>query len=326
MNPPSERRIYQGSVQPRNFPPLPKGWVSEWQTFPSSDGALQLYSVTHHPEPKKWKGHRTLVILHGLGEHGGRYLHFPHFIQELNPSSSESLGEALPEPLIDAVYCLDHRGHGRSEGLRGHVESFDRFTDDVALAVSRLHEDLMKRFGHAEIHVLGHSMGGLILLRTLFLHPTLPFRSATVSAPLLKIKAEVPRIKKAAALVLSHIWGSLHMTSDLDPQKLSHDPDVVEAYITDRLVHKKLTPRFFTELLSAMADTVKRDSGIELPLQMMVPLQDVIVDPDTSLQFFRALKHRDKVLKTYPSLFHEPFNEIGKEQVFADLISWITSH
>jgi alpha-beta hydrolase superfamily lysophospholipase len=307
LTPPSDQRVYQGSVQPKNFPDLPADWVSEWETFPSSDGKLQLYSVTHHA--KEWKGHRVLVVLHGLGEHGGRYLHCPHFVKSA----------------VDAVFCLDHRGHGRSEGLRGHVDQFDLYVDDVALAIARLEEQLQKRFGASEIHLLGHSMGGLIALRTLFKHH-LPIASATISAPLLGIKVHTPLVKKCLGIALSRIWGSLHMATELDASTLSHDQDVVKAYLSDRLVHNKVTPRFFTELQQAMADTLKRESGMNYPVQMMIPLQDQIVDPDAGLQFFRALKLRDKLLKTYPDFFHESLNEIGKEQVFEDLVSWIKNH
>jgi alpha-beta hydrolase superfamily lysophospholipase len=227
---------------------------------------------------------------------------------------------------VSGIVCLDHRGHGRSEGLRGHIERFDSFADDVALAVSRLDEMLRKRFGQSEIHVLGHSMGGLILLRTLRLHPHLPFRSASISAPLLKIKVPLPAMKKMGARLLSRVWGSLHMTTELDATHLSHDQEVVEAYTADRLVHSKGTPRFYTELTSAMEDTLSKDSGIQVPLQVMIPMQDQIVDPEAGLQFFRALKLRDKLLKTYAGFYHEPFNEIGKEQVFEDLALWIKSH
>ncbi|MEO5970888.1 MAG: lysophospholipase [Bdellovibrionia bacterium] len=307
LNHPSDQRVYQGSVQPKNFPDLPKDWVSEWETFPSSDGKLQLFSVIHHA--KEWKGHRVLVVLHGLGEHGGRYLHVPHYVKSA----------------VDAVLCLDHRGHGRSEGLRGHVDQFDLYADDVALAISRLDEQVRKRFGNAEIHLLGHSMGGLIALRTLFKHH-LPIASATVSAPLLGIRVHTPLVKKYLGIALSRIWGSLHMATELDASTLSHDQDVVKAYLADRLVHNKITPRFFTELQNAMSDTLRRESGLNYPVQMMTPLQDQIVDSDAALQFFRALKLRDKLLKTYPDFFHEPLNEIGKEQVFEDLVSWIKNH
>lgn len=308
MTSPTDRKIYQGSVQPKSFPSLPSDWTSEWETFPSSEGKLQLFSVIHHP--KSWTSAKTLVVLHGLGEHGGRYLHFPHYLQNE----------------VGAVYSLDHRGHGRSEGLRGHVERFDALADDAALAISRLDESLKKRFGKSEIHILGHSLGGLILLRALFLHPHLPLSSATVSAPLLKVKSPLPAYKKVAAHILSRFWGWLHMTSELDATRLTHDQEVVEAYLSDRLVHQKGTPRFYTEMVSALADTARRDSGIQVPLQMLIPMQDAIVDPEAALQFFKALKLSDKLLKTYSNFYHEPFNEIGKEQVFADLALWIKSH
>ena len=307
-NPFAGKTLYQGVLQPRGFPGLPEGWVSEWETFASADSELQLFLASHHPTT--WTRPKALLVFHGLGEHGGRYLHFPHFLKED----------------VGAIFCMDHRGHGRSEGLRGHVTRFDLLADDAALAVRRVDEILRKRFGRAEIHVLGHSLGGLIALRMLFLHPSLPIRSVTVSAPLLGVKVEVPFAKRAAAQVLSRVWGSLHMNSEIDARAISHDSEVVEAYLSDRLVHKKGTPRFYTELLGAINDTIRRDSGIEVPLQMIVPLQDALVDSEASLGFFRNLKHREKQLRTYPGFFHESFNEVGKEQAFEDLRAWINTH
>lgn len=301
---------YQGILQPKSFPGLPGGWQSEWETMASADGSLQLFLASHHPEPStRWTSPRALLVLHGMGEHGGRYLHFPHYLQNE----------------VGAVFALDHRGHGRSEGLRGHVESFDAFADDAALAVRRVDEQLRKRFGRSEIHLFGHSLGGLIALRALLKHPGLPLESASVSAPLLGVKVELSLAKRAAAHLLSRVWGSLHMASEVDAKALSHDSEVVEAYAADRLVHKKGTPRFYVELQKAIADTLSRDSGIDIPLQFLVPMQDRVVDPEASLRFFRALKLREKQVKTYPGFYHESFNEIGKEQAFEDLRAWIQS-
>jgi acylglycerol lipase len=264
--------------------------------------------VNHHFE--NWKDPRCLVIFHGFGEHGGRYLHFPHYVQSV----------------VSSVYCLDHRGHGRSEGLRGHVDRFDLYAEDAILAIKRVDEQLKKRFGKSEIHLLGHSLGGLVALRAIFLQSDLPLASVSISAPLLGVKVEVPKIKKWGSKILAKVWGSVHFTSEIDPRDLSHDKGVVETYITDRLVHKKVTPLFFEGLQAAIQDTIRRDSGIHSPIQMLIPLQDQVVNAEASLQFFRDLKWRDKLLKTYPNFFHEPFNEIGKEQVFEDLIQWIKSH
>lgn len=299
---------HQGVVQPKGFPPLPKDWVSEWETFSASDGKLQLFSVTHHRET--WREPVALLALHGLGEHGGRYLHLPHYLQSV----------------VSSVTCVDHRGHGRSEGLRGHVARFDLFVEDAVVAIRRLDEQLRRRFGRAEIHLLGHSFGGLVALRTVLSHPSLPLRSVTISAPLLGIRVKVPPVKKAAALALAKVWGSLHMTNEIDANLVSRDPEVVRAYLADRLVHNKITPQFFVELQEAMANTLKRHSGLMVPAQFLVPLEDRIVDPNATIGFFEKLEHREKLLKTYPGFFHEPMNDLGKEQVFEDLKAWISAH
>ncbi len=227
---------------------------------------------------------------------------------------------------VDHVLIVDHRGHGRSEGLRGHLDRFDQLSDDAALAVRRLDEKLRKRFGSAEIHLLGHSLGGHVALRMLLAHPDLPLRSATLSAPFLGIKAKVPIVKKAIAVALARVWGSLQLDTEPDVSALSHDKSVCESYAADRLVHSKMTPRFYMQLRAAMADTLGRQDGILTPLQILVPMQDPIVDPELTLRFFRDLKHREKQLRTYAGFFHEPMNEIGKEQVFEDIVAWIRSH
>jgi alpha-beta hydrolase superfamily lysophospholipase len=302
-----------GIVHPEGFPGLPSGWISEYETFPASDRSLQLFSVLHHPED--WGSHphgsRVLFVVHGLGEHSGRYFHLPHYLKDV----------------FGAVYCLDQRGHGRSEGLRGHCDRFGQFTDDLAEAIVRLSEKIKQRFGRAEIHVLGHSFGGLVALRTHFLNATLPVKSLIVSAPLLGVKVQVPWIKKLAGRGLSKIWGSLQMANEVNPADLSHDPAVSVAYRNDRLVHDRVTPRFYTEMLDAISDTVSRDAGLPYPLLMIIPLGDKIVDPEASQKFFKQLKVRGKQLRTYPAFFHESLNErvneTGKEKVFEDISAWI---
>lgn len=224
---------------------------------------------------------------------------------------------------MDRVVCLDLRGHGRSEGLRGHVDSFDQYTDDLAAAVGRLRAQLDKEWGGGEIHLLAHSLGGHIAIRALQKYPALPITSATVSAPLLGIKMRVPPVKKYAGLLMARLWGTLHMTNEVDPDCLSHDKEVAIAYTTDRLVHNKVTPSFFVQLQNAMASTRAVREGIRVPLQFVIPLGDPVVDPDVSQDYFQKLNHPAKQLKTYPGFFHEPLNEIGKEKVFADVAAWI---
>ena len=299
---------YKGAIQPKGFMPLPEDWTSEVDTLITEDGKAQLFSVLHHQ--KNWKNPRALIIVHGLGEHGGRYLHFPHYLKEV----------------IGAVYIVDLRGHGRSNGTKGFIEEFDLYADDVALAIRKLNERLKLVFKSSEIHLLGHSMGGLIVLRSLLKYSDLPLYSAAVSAPFMGIAAKAPAAKKAAAHVLSKIWGSLHMSTGLDASHISHDAEVVAAYTSDRLVHDKITPKLFTELLRVFDDTKSRSNGIPYALQFMIPLEDKIVDSHVSMEFAKDLSNPDKNLITYEGFYHEIFNEMGKEKVFGDLISWIKKH
>lgn len=276
--------------------------------FLSSDKKLKLFSCFRRSSPHL-QHRRILFVLHGLGEHGGRYL---HYLDHLTSS-------------MDGLYYFDHRGHGESEGVRGHVDRFDLYCEDVVLALGRLNDLLDRQGEKAEIHLLGHSLGGLIALRTLFLYPNLPLVSATLSAPVLGIRMPVPFLKKMAAFVLSRVAGSFSMKGELDASWLSHDPDLVKAYCGDKKVHNQVTPRFFTELLNALSNTVSRTDQFHYPVQFLIPLEDKIVDSRASLSFFETLQASKKRLHTYPHFRHESFNEVGKEQAFEDLRSWIVS-
>jgi alpha-beta hydrolase superfamily lysophospholipase len=303
---------YQGNLQPKGFPPLPEGFVSETETFAGVEPKLQLFGVWHHPGKldTKARRHRLAIIVHGYGEHGGRYLHVPHYLKSI----------------YDSFYCLDLRGHGRSEGLRGHVDRFDHYAGDVALAIKRLQE----RFGNSpagfDLDLIGHSMGGLVALRVAHLFPELQIRYLVVSAPLLGIAVPVSPIKTAAAKLLSHVWSTLHMGNEIDERLLSRDPEVGIAYRADRLVSSKGTPRWYSELLKTMADTMIRHDGIAWPILLLVPTADKIVDESHGLEYFAALKHPDKELHKYEGYYHEIFNDLGKERVFEDIIQWVKKH
>jgi alpha-beta hydrolase superfamily lysophospholipase len=228
---------------------------------------------------------------------------------------------------VDAIYMVDHRGHGRSEGLRCHVDRFSQYTDDCALAIRRGEAAVRKRFGEkTEAHVFAHSLGGLIALRTGFLFDDLPIESFAVSSPLLGVRVHVPLAKRAAARALSNLWGSLHMATEINGKDLSHDPEVAAAFLADRLVSHKITPRLYTEMIDAIDDTVRRTSGMNYPLFMMIPPEDPVVNSQATLEFYERLDDKDKKLKTYPGFYHEIFNEVGKDQVFGDLKAWIEAH
>jgi lysophospholipase len=293
-------RNYYGVKQPQGFPGIPDTWFTEWETRVASDGVTKLFALVHQKRdvtPKK-----VLVITHGFGEHSGRYLHFPHYLDIYHSG-------------VDAVFGYDLRGHGRSEGLRGDIARFDDFADDL----EGLLRHVETKFPGAEIHSFAHSLGGFIALRFGFLNGSVPLKTFQVSAPYLALYKEPPLALRAVAGLLSKTWSTLSLSTDVDATVLSRDERVVENHAEDRLNHGRMTPRFYATLTAAQRDTLKRHSGFHYPLIVHLPLADRLVNAPISRNFYDTLENPGKRLFEYPDLRHEPMNDIGKEAFFENL-------
>lgn len=287
---------------PQGFPRLPETFVYETEVHESLDREHTLFFNIFRK--KNTPIRRALLIIHGQGEHGGRYQHFPHYLHEQ----------------YDLIIAPDLRGHGRSEGIRGHVESFDEFVDDAMLGWSILE----KKSEGAELDWFGHSMGGLVTLRSFSFRPEIAAKRIILSAPLIQVKVQVPMVKKIAARLVNKIWGSLQMETGLDANLISHDPAVVKTYLADQLNHSLATPRFYLSLLSVLGDIQETMPQINRQSRLLVQLagEDEIVDTPAAQAFFEKLRHPDKTVKTYPGLYHEIYNEPTREHVFSDWSQW----
>jgi alpha-beta hydrolase superfamily lysophospholipase len=122
------------------------------------------------------------------------------------------------------------------------------------------------------------------------------------SSPALGMVIEVPAGKKILGSIMSYIWPCLTLGNELDAAKISHDPNVVRTYINDPLVHDRISPRFFTELMAAMETVNQQVSSIRIPMLMQVAGDDHLVSARAAGQFFEKLAVPDKTLHVYKGL------------------------
>ena len=244
----------------------------------------------------------ALVVVHGLGEHSGRYMNL--------------VNAMVPKGF--AVYALDHYGHGRSGGRRMYVPRFQTFLDGLDHLVDRVREWEPER----PVFLVGHSMGGLIT--SVYLQDRQDkVQGAVLSGPGVKVPDHVTPITRTAARIFSRILPGLGV-EQLNADDISRDPDVVRAYVNDPLVSTgKVTARLAAELLAACERAMSRAGEVRLPLLILQGGADALVDPDGAEIFHRAVGSADKSLTVYPDKFHEIFNDPGYEDVFRDMAGWI---
>jgi len=269
-------------------------------TFSGSEGVRIFYR--HFPaETEKAR----LVIAHGLGEHSGRY---GNVIERLLPKGF-------------SIWLPDHRGHGQSEGKRGHVLNFMQYLTDLKSMLELAREGMT---GDCKCFLLGHSMGGLIAIYYAQRFDEL-IDGVVASSPALGMVIEVPAAKKILGSIMSFLWPSLTMGNELDAAKISHDYDVVSAYQNDPRVHDRVSTRFFTEFMAAMETVDQQASSLKVPILMQVAGDDHLVNARTAAQFFEKLEAPDKTLHVYEGLYHEIYNEleVQRETVLNDLVVWL---
>lgn len=269
-------------------------------TFRGS-GNLALFYQSWHPEGQP---RATLVIVHGFGEHGGRY---PNVVKHFVPRGY-------------ALYALDHRGHGRSPGPRGHINAWSEYRDDVHALVQLV----TARESPCPIFLWGHSLGGLIVLEYA-LHYSEHVRGVIASAPLLG-QAGISPLLLALARILSRLAPTFSQSTGLDATTLSRDPDVVKAYTSDPLVHSLGTPRLGTEITAAQEWTQAHARAWRVPLLLFFGTADRLVPPENTRRFFDALTFPDKHKIEYEGAYHEPHNDIIHAQVMADVERWLETH
>lgn len=268
-------------------------------TFEGFENLPLFFQKWQADEPKA-----VLAIVHGFGEHSGRYMNV--------------VNKVVPEGY--SVYSFDHRGHGKSPGKRGHILNWKEYIEDVKHFLELVREEEK----NLPLFLMGHSLGGLIVLNYSISNPQ-GLNGVIASGPLLA-QAGISPVLLMLSKLMSKIWPGFSIDTKLDINFISRDPEAIKAYQDDPLVHSMASARFGTEVTAATKRTLANASKFNLPLLILHGGADELVPEHGSATFFEHANTEDKVRHLYPDGRHEPHNDIDREKVLQDLSGWLNDH
>ncbi|MGH4010041.1 MAG: lysophospholipase [Pseudonocardiaceae bacterium] len=247
----------------------------------------------------------VIVIVHGLGEHSGRYAH---------------VGNRLAASGF-AAYAADYRGHGRSDGRRANIERMALIVADLSCFVRFAAE----RHPRLPVFMVGHSVGGLISLQYATEPGTL-LDGLVLSAPAVQVMVGSALARRLAGTLSALVPDLRVATLDAD-HKISRDPEVIRAYREDPLVYRgRIKARTGAEILMTMEGLPPRLPGLSVPLLILHGTGDLICDPTGSTMVHDRVSSPDKTVRHYRDLYHEVFNEPERDEVLTDLLHWLDQH
>jgi len=264
-------------------------------------GFQSIYYQIWQPEKET---RSVILLIHGLGEHGGRY------------------GADFAQFYTDAGFAIiapDLPGHGNTPGPRGHIADNSLFLDHIDHFLQKIKEI----FPGKPVFIYGHSMGGLLALWFALTRKPL-INGMVVTSPGIHTKDPVPAVKKTLARIMNKIMPSFRMDNGLDANLLSHDKNVVSAYVGDPLVHKMISARMGLLFIDHGDWILEHAAENPVNILLMIGENEGIVDKASVDQFAKTAPRVD--YKVWPNLFHEIHNEPEKKDVFAYTLKWLESH
>ncbi|MFZ5645935.1 MAG: alpha/beta hydrolase [Bacillota bacterium] len=269
-----------------------------WMT---GDG-LKIFAREWMPKEVNPKG--IVCLVHGFGEHSGRY---PHLAEHL---TAEGYG----------IFSFDLRGHGKSGGQRGHTPGYEAFMDDISLLLKEA------RQRHPDIpgFLYGHSMGGnLVLNYALRKRPEI--KGVIATSPWLRLTTPPPAIAVALGRIISIFNPASSRSNNLDSKGLSHDPEVVSAYDKDPLVNRLISLKTFISITDSGRWALDNAAGFSLPLLLMHGSADPVTCPKASEEF-AGKAAGNCTLKIWEGLYHETHNEPQQKDIFSFVTQWLNKH
>lgn len=246
----------------------------------------------------------VVALVHGQGEHIGRYDHLATWYNRHGV----------------AVVGLDLQGYGRSEGRRGHTRDLEALFDDIALLL----QEAARRYPEVPLFLYGHSMGGNLALHyTVRRQPAL--RGLIATSPWIRLAFEAPVLKVMAGRLLRRFMPTLTLPTGLTARFISQDAAVVHAYQTDPLVHDQLSAAAGIMLLESAAWLNQYAGTFPVPLLLLHGTGDKIISA-TATREFAGRVSGNVTHQEWPGLYHELHNEREQEEVFEFTLGWMEKH
>jgi alpha-beta hydrolase superfamily lysophospholipase len=270
-----------------------------------TEDGVELF-VRDWPLPSGAERRGAALIVHGLGEHCGRYAHVAAALNAIGI----------------AVRSYDHRGFGQSGGPRAVLPSMNVYLDDAKLVFDTFAEDARRAGDASPPFLIGHSMGGAISARAGaggWIRP----RGLVLSSPALKLPLSATN--RLLVRTLNMLAPNSSRQHGIPLRYISRDPSVFADVKADPHCHDLTTPRLVAFLLDAGERSRQDAKKLDVPTLLLVSGTDKLVDPDGAREFAAAMPPDRCTIKIYPDLFHEVFNELepDRAEVLADLCNWV---
>jgi lysophospholipase len=282
--------------------PAPVVFAEQSGFFKASDNQ-RLFWRTFIP----YRPRAVIALVHGYADHSGRYLKtLRHFA---------GMGYAM--------HAFDCRGHGQSDGRRGHIDAFSDYLGDFDAFLAKVRGESRGQ----KLFILAHSHGSLITLRYALDHAEMPeFGGAILSGPYLKLAFAPPKIKVVAAQVVGGIIPWMPVKNELSSEMLTHDVAVQKATDSDPLYNRTATPRWFNESNRVQLEVLVRAPEFKWPSLFLHGREDPIASVDATKDFYERAGSADKQLIVYEGFRHEVLNETEHDRVWRDIAEWMEKH
>ncbi|MFH1397756.1 MAG: lysophospholipase [Candidatus Omnitrophota bacterium] len=258
-----------------------------------------IYKTWVCPSPRA-----VFLLVHGLGAFSGRWDLLADFFLRNNISS----------------YAIELKGFGETEGLKGHVDSFDIYLSDICL----LYEIIKRENSGKNIFLVGESMGGLISFLLVGLKPDL-FDGLICLSPAFKNRLKFRLTEKIKIYFGMLFLPRKQFKMPFDSRMCTRDPDCQKAMDTDKREHRLATPRLLFNILLAESRVNSLKEKIKIPvLFLLAGNADKLTVPEEAKAVFKGLKARDKEIIQYPDMYHSLSVELAREKIFEDILIWVS--